>query len=920
MLATALLSQTTLRFVLLGLATGSLTALVALAVVIVYRVSGVLNFAAASLGAIGAFVCYSLRDDWGWPAPVAIGAGLLVGAALGTATYLVMAALGESSLLTRLIATLGLFSAAQGLMIVVWGVEVNQPEPFLPSDNIELSDGLRIGQDRLVLIVLALALAITLRLVYSKTVFGLATSAVAESPRTAASAGWSTGSISLVNYVIAGLLSALAAILLAPIVTLSAAVLSLIILPALAAALAGRFSSFAITIAAAFGIGILQAQLSLFQPDIADAFGVSVPSLTGLSQAVPLLVILVITVLAGRVRPARGEFAARLPLPGSGQVAAIPLVAAVGGGALMVVGLDSYTDALITTFGLAIVICSVVVLSGYAGQLSLCQFALAGFGAWVAARVAVTFEAPFLLALAAGVVATVLVGVLVALPAIRTRGVSLAIVTLALALMFNSLIFTNPAVTGGLEGLVVPTPQILGFEVDPITHPERYGGLLLVALALVGLMVANLRRGAIGRRMIAVRGNERAAASLGISVVATKVYAFAVASGVAAIGGIMLAFRQPSVNFKAFDVFGSILLIQYAVIGGLGWVSAVAVGAVGAPGAVVSQFTLDILPSLDDVASWLAIAAGLGVVSLLRQAPDGVAAQVADAVRGRLPARRTGPAETRDITSDVVAQPVDLRLENISVRFGGVTALDQVSFAVRPGEVLGLIGPNGAGKTTVLDVITGFTRPDTGRVLLDNVDTAQWSPERRARGGMSRSWQAVELFDELTVRDNLLVACESPTRWRYLLDLVAPGRQRLTPFAEGVVDDLGLRDVLDQRPSSLPHGMVRLVGIARAMASCPGVLLLDEPAAGLDARESAELATEIRRIARTHGIGIVVIEHDVPLILSCCDRIVVLDFGRKLAEGSPSEVGNHPDVVHAYLGGASDRDSASTVDSGVHSA
>jgi ABC-type branched-subunit amino acid transport system ATPase component len=464
---------------------------------------------------------------------------------------------------------------------------------------------------------------------------------------------------------------------------------------------------------------------------------------------------------------------------------------------------------------------------------------------------------------------------------------------------------------------VVPPPQMFGFEVDPITQPERYGGLLLMALVLVGLMVANLRRGAVGRRMIAVRGNERAAASLGISVVATKVYAFAVASGVAAIGGIMLAFRQPSVNFRAFDVFGSILLIQYAVIGGLGWVSGVAVGAVGAPGAVVSQFTLDILPSLDDVGSWLAIAAGLGVVGLLKQAPDGVAAQMARAVRDRFPAHRIGSGETRDSTSDVVAQPLDLRLEAVSVRFGGVTALDQVSFTMQPGEVLGLIGPNGAGKTTVLDVITGFTRPETGQVLLDHVDIGQWSPERRARAGMSRSWQAVELFEELTVRENLLVACESPTRWRYLADLVAPGRQGLTPFAEGVVDDLGLREFLDQRPSSLPHGLVRLVGIARAMASCPGVLLLDEPAAGLDMRESAELATVIRRIARIYGIGVVVIEHDVPLILSCCDRIVVLDFGRKLAEGSPSEVGNHPDVVQAYLGGAGDRDSAPPVDAGV---
>ena len=170
------------------------------------------------------------------------------------------------------------------------------------------------------------------------------------------------------------------------------------------------------------------------------------------------------------------------------------------------------------------------------------------------------------------------VGVLVALPAIRTRGVTLAIVTLALSLVFSALIFDNPSMTGGFEGIVVKSPEILGYQIDPTFHPQRYAALMLVALVLVGLMVANLRRGATGRKMIAVRSNERAAAGLGINVIGIKVYAFAVGAGIAGLGGVLIAFQQSNVQFTSFDVFGSILLVQYGVIGGLGWVSGVVGG------------------------------------------------------------------------------------------------------------------------------------------------------------------------------------------------------------------------------------------------------------------------------------------------------------------------------------------------------
>jgi sulfate-transporting ATPase len=912
-LATALLSQSALRFVLLGAATGSLSALVALGIVLVYRTSGVLNFSAGALGGIAAYICYDMRDG-GMPTALAVALGLLVGVGLGLLTYVVMALLRDASRLARLIATLGLFSVFESFMVLRWGIDFTQPRSLLPSKNMTLFGDLVIGRDRLMLIGVALVCAVVLRVIYSGTLFGLATSAVAENRRVAASAGWSPDRIEMANFAIAGGLSALAAIFLAPIVGLNAVVLSLAVLPALAAALVGRFSSFGITVLAALGIGIVQSEISLFQPDIAKAFGMSTPSLTGLVQSVPLAIILVFMIATGRSRLQRGETLARLPLPGSGRVSLLPLVVGVVMSVGLLVGVQSWADALITTFALAIILCSVVVVAGFAGQLSLCQFALAGLGAWMAARLVSADGWPFEAALVAAVVGTTFVGVVVALPAIRTRGTSLAVTTLAIALMFNALIFTNSSVTGGVVGLPIKRVSFAGIDLDPLGHPQRYGGFVLGVLVLVGMLVANLRRGRAGARLLAVRSNERAAASLGVNVIAAKVYAFAVAAAIAALGGVLLSMRQTNVEFTQYNVFGSVLLIQYAVVGGIAWVSGI-VSATGAPTALGNVIFERIVPSGTDIVSWLAMVSGLGAILVLRQAPDGIAALWS---RGLHRAEERSPPLRRVVeglrfpraVAEAPAAPrkeprrnaATLAVSDLVVNFGGVVAVDGVSFAIEPGEVVGLIGPNGAGKTTILDVVTGFTTPSSGSVRFGDATIDRWSVERRARAGIVRSWQAVELFEEMTVRENLLVASDDQSRRPYFTDLLRPGRAAPTALVHEIVEELQLGDVLDAPPSSLPHGVARLVGIARALVTEPAVLLLDEPAAGLDTNESAELGSVIRSLAKRRGIGVLVVEHDVPLILQTCDRIVALDFGHMIAEGTPDAISHDARVIEAYLG------------------
>lgn len=892
-----------IRFALLGLGLGALYSLASQGLMVIYRGSGVLNFAHGAIGMVGAYVGWEVRTKADQPFAVALVTGTVVSALLGALTYLlVMRPLRRASPLARIVATLGVLIVLQAAAVLRYGARVTFVETELPADVVR-PFGLAISVDRFILVGIATVLTVALWALYRYSAFGLATTAVAENQRAASSIGLSPDRLAAANWCLGSALAGLAAILIAPIVTLQVATMTNLVLAAMAAALVASFRSFPVAFAAGMAIGIGQTELTRY---------VKTP---GISGSLPFAVIIVVMIARGQALPLRDFFLQRLPSVGSGRVR--PLQVAIGVAiavALTAVLSVRWQDAMVTTFAIGLVLLSIVVVTGYAGQLSLGQFALAGFGAWVAGRLADAASWPFPLALLAGVAAAVPLGALFALPAVRARGLNLAIVTLGLGTAIELVIFNNGDLVGGFAGTSVGKPTLFGWDINAISHPDRYAYVCLACFVLLALMVANLRRGRTGRRLLAVRTNERAAAALGISVPGVKVYAFALSAGIAAVGGTLLAFRKDVILYgQEFTNFTSITSVGYAFIGGIGYLMGPILGSTLAPGSLGAQLSNEIFSGLT---RYIQLIGGVIVVLLVLQNQDGMAKESAAQVRwlgaklaAKLPgakARAKGPAEAAAVELPPErrerVRPETLEVRGLTVRYGGVVAVDDVSFTVSPGHIVGLIGPNGAGKTSAIDAVTGFTRAASGSVRLEGQDLTGLAPAARARAGLSRSFQSLELFEDLTVLDNLRAASDPRDRLSYLRDLVHPVDPPLPGEVVAAIKEFQLEDVLSSRVQDLSYGRRRLLAIARAVATQPSVLLLDEPAAGLGDVETAELAHLVRRLADDWGIAVLLVEHDMNFVMSVCDHIVVLDFGRQIAEGPPEVVRRDATVIAAYLG------------------
>ena len=867
-----------LQFAILGLGIGAVYALLGNGLVLIYRGSGILNFAQGAYAMVGAYLFYELHDVHRQAfAPSFAIAAVAVGLVGALTHLLVMRPLRQASPLARLIATLGILAVLQGAATLRYGANLVEVPSSLPQGVIHWGS-IAFSEDRLYLLgIAAAALTLALWAVTRFTTLGLVPSAVAENQRAAAALGWSPDLVATATWTLGAVLAAVAGILVVPLSGLAVSSLTLVVVAAMAAALVSGFSSFPVTLAAGVVIGIVQSEMARYvqQPGWADAF--------------PFLAIMAVLIVRGKTLPVRSHMLERLPGLGTGVVRArviVPLSLALGAAMLTFLP-QNLTIAVNVQLTVAVILLSVIVVTGYTGQLSLAQFTLAGIGAYLAGRLVASLGWPLEAALPAGVLGAAAVGVLFGIPALRTRGVNLAVVTLGLALTVQEVLFDNSNYTGGTAGTTVGPAKFFGLNLDPILYPGRYAVFCLVWFVLAAVAVANVRRGRVGRRLVSVRANERAAASVGISVTAAKLYAFGLGAAIAGLGGVLLGFQNYAIVYTNFDALSSVNLVSEATIGGIGHVPGSLVGSGFATGGVGS-YILNRFASLDE---WLGLIGGVAVLLTLLMNPEGVAGAAAKFPGRQLVERLLRRRPREPATAGVPGRS-----------FGGVQALKDVTLAVHPGEVVGLIGPNGAGKTTLIDAITGYIRPQRGRVALGGADLSAEPAARRARAGVTRLFQSLELFEDMTVRENLQAASDPRDLAAYLSNLVRREKRDLPESAVTAVREFGLEADLDAKPQELPYGRRRLVAIARAVATDPVILLLDEPAAGLDDAETAELSTLIRQLADRRGIGVLLVEHDMNLVMGVCDRIVVLNFGAILGAGTPAEIRAHPEVIAAYLG------------------
>jgi ABC-type branched-subunit amino acid transport system ATPase component/ABC-type branched-subunit amino acid transport system permease subunit len=743
-------------------------------------------------------------------------------------------------------------------------------------------------------------LTLLITALYRWTRFGLDTRATAESEAGAYVSGISPDRIALLNWMLAGAVVGAAGILIAPLSPVVPNTYTLFVVPALAAAVVGQFQHPIPTVIAGIAIGMIQAWMIYLSGQH------SWMPQSGVGDMVPLVVMLIALLVTSRAVPERGTLLrshlGRAPRPRSYFV---PIVAgAVIGTVALLVTSGSSRVAVITTIIFAIVALSLVVVTGYAGQVSLAQLALAGVGAFMLSYLSVDWAVPFPIAPLLAATAAAVVGVLVGLPALRLRGLTLGVVTFALAFGLEAIWFRNADLVESF-GNPIGKPEVFGINLAVGAGKDfprlSFGFTCLVVAVVVAAGVAFLRRSSLGSAMLAVRANERSAAGIGVNVVFVKVVSFAIASFIAGIAGCLLAYRQGIITWESFAALLGLSIVSTAYLAGVTSVfGGVQAGIIAAGGIVF--FLLNEWIDLSGDA-FIIISGVLVIVTLMRN-PEGLAAgghELADRFAAWRARRRgvTAPVAEPAITAPPVARervapgadaPLVLDVEHVTVKYGVVVAVDGLSLRVPAGGIVGLIGPNGAGKTSAVDAITGFTKA-TGAVLLAGTPIDRLRSHQRVRRGLARTFQALELYDDLSVEENVSAAAYG-----------VKGSAKHGAVQRSL-DLVGIADLRDRNAGDLSQGQRQLVSIARACAAEPKVLLLDEPAAGLDTTESQWLGERIRNISLT-GTGILLIDHDVALVLDVCDYIYVLDFGRVIAEGDPASIRANRDVADAYLGHA----------------
>jgi len=883
-----------LPFIISGLVAGAVYGLGGVGLVLTYKTSGVFNFAQGALATVGAYVFYVLAVQHSIAWPIAAAAAILIVGPLSAFgfEYLTRSIVREN-LAVQVTATVGVALGVQAIIVLIYGVSETRIVPVFLGSGETTIGSTYVQYSDLITFGIATVATVGLYAMFRFTRIGTAMRGVVDDPNLLEISGTSTSRVRRSAWLIGATFASATGVLLAPLLPLDPTVLTLLVIQAFGAAALGAFTNLPLTFAGGLGIGVLAALCTKW-------FTTGI--LASVSPAVPFLVLFV-TLL---VFPRRYliERSRSIPLAAPNWTAPPVLQSGIGAVVFVVLALVPLFAGIhladwTTALGTVILFLSLGLLVRTSGQVSLCQVGFAAIGVTAFAHFTTDLHFPWLIGLLAAGLVAVPTGALLAIPAIRLTGLYLAIATFGFGITLYYMFYTQNFMFGGVGGgLSVPRPSISWLNSD-----TGFYYLVLVATVLAAGFVIALTRSRIGRLLRGMADSSQALTTTGVSVNTTRVLVFCISAFMAAVAGALIGAGQSVVSA---DSYPPLLSLTYLVL-------VVIVGGRAPWYAVVAGLSLVMIPSYlsgFNTSYWLQLVFGVSAVVYALTPTDarGIPAPVRRAIDRALRSNRDVQRYARPTELAPPAMPDHhggLSVKSVTVRFGGILAVDDVSLDVPEGRITGLIGPNGAGKTTLFNACSGLNHPEGATITLNAQDVSRRGPSARARLGLGRTFQRAELFDSLSVYENVAMGYEgSHAGGNPATQLIArPTEQREAEAAVWhALDTCGISSLVDRRGGNLSTGERRLVELARCVAGPFNILLLDEPSSGLDVEETQAFGDVLQRIVDERGVGILLVEHDMTLVMRLCEHIHVIDFGREIFAGSPAVVRASEVVREAYLG------------------
>jgi ABC-type branched-subunit amino acid transport system ATPase component/branched-subunit amino acid ABC-type transport system permease component len=899
--------QDFLPFIVIGLTAGSVYGLAGTGLVLTYKTSGVFNFAYGAIAAVAAYVFYWLHVQQGmaWQ-PAALLCLFVLGPLMGLVLELLTRMLADVGTQYQIAGMIGLTLGIEALLRL-WGNSWGEPgqyvlfPDFLPTETFEVFK-VNVGYNQLITMIVALVSAIGLYLFFRWSRLGVAMRAVVDNPDLMNIAGTSPTRVRRWAWVIGTMFAALSGLLLGPTIGVSALLLILLVVQAFGAAAVGYFSNLPLTYLGGLLIGIAAALSTKYVGDITW--------LGGLPISIPFIVLFVALLVTPRRLLALRRTA---PAPPPRVAYSAPVRVRIVGAAVLVgflvlvpelVGLKLAAWTIAVMY--VVLFLSLGLLVRLSGQVSLAQLGLAAVGAAAFGHLVSDHGVPWLLAVLLAGLIVVPVGAVIAIPAIRLSGVFLALATLGFGIMLENMFYTQDIMFGPTSaGVHATRPSIAQSDHD-------YYYVVLAAAVLCSIVVVLLTRGRLGRLLRALSDSPLALGTQGTTVNVTRVIVFCISAFIAGIFGALYAGFVGSINGTSFPAFNSLVVLALIVlvVGGVPWY------------AVAAAAALELIPAYVDIGNInisMQMLFGFAVIGVGLQArhPASVPApirRVLDRLGGRRRAADTAAPSAAPVLAAVPMAPSPvaagpggdgLAIVDLTVRFGGLVAVDGLSLQAPLGRITGLIGPNGAGKTTTFNACSGLVRPTSGRILLHGHDVTRAGPASRARRGLGRTFQRSELWPSLTVEENVALGREAAMAGGNALHQITagPGDGRVVHEAvERAIALTGIDRLRDRQAALLTSGERRLVELARSLAGDFDVILLDEPSSGLDPAETERFGAVLQLVVAERQSALLLVEHDMALVMDVCDHLYVLDFGRLLFDGTPEAVRASDLVQAAYLG------------------